>query len=175
MIKLLSLLSLVFILACNTSTTPETKTKQEPTISPTINKISVVDYDGLAPIFAQQSDTTYVINFWATWCKPCVTELPYFLELHEKYKDQKYKFIFVSLDFPKQIEKKLIPFLQKNPLPGKVIVLDDSDSNRWIPEVDPEWSGAIPATVVYNSDHKIFAEKSFHDFPELADWVETLK
>jgi len=53
--------------------------------------------------------------------------------------------------------------------------LDDPNSNRWIPMVDPEWSGAIPATVVYNSNRKIFAEKSFHDFPELADWVETLK
>lgn len=174
MTRLLLLLSLVFTLACNTATPPEVKTEKEVASTPS-SKIPVVDYDGLAPIFAQKSDTTYVINFWATWCKPCVAELPYFLKLHEKYKNQKYKFIFVSLDFPKQIEKKLIPFLKKNPLPGEVIVLDDSDSNRWIPEVDPEWSGAIPATVVYNSDRKIFAEKSFHDFPELADWVETLK
>ena len=68
-----------------------------------------------------------------------------------------------------------MPFLEKNPLPGEIIVLDDSDSNTWIPAVDPEWSGAIPATMVYQGDRKIFAEKSFHDFPELSNWVETLK
>ncbi len=170
------LLSFLSLLACNTATQPEVVTeKKETTPTSTATKIPVVDYNGLAPIFAQKSDTTYVINFWATWCKPCVAELPYFLELHEKYKDQKYKFIFVSLDFPKQIQKKLVPFLEKNPLPGEVIVLDDADANSWIPKVDPKWSGAIPATVVYNGDRKIFAEKSFHDFPELADWVETLK
>jgi len=175
MTRLLSLLSFIFLLACNTVTAPEVKNDQEVSAALTAKKIPVVDYDGLAPIFAQKSDTTYIINFWATWCKPCVAELPYFLELEKKYKDQKYKFIFVSLDFPKQIEKKLVPFLEKNPLPGEVIVLDDSDSNNWIPKVDPKWSGAIPATIVYNGDRKIFAEKSFHDFPELADWVETLK
>lgn len=177
MIRLFLLLSLVFILACNTASSPKEDTKTATTAStntPSI-KIPVVDYNGLEPIFTQKSDTTYVINFWATWCKPCVAELPYFLELHKKYEGQKYKFIFVSLDFPKQINKKLIPFLEKNPLPGDVIVLDDSDSNTWIPKVDPEWSGAIPATVVYNRERKIFAEKSFHDFPELANWVETLK
>jgi len=151
MIKFISIFSLVFILACNTTTTPEVKTESDTPATLATNQIPVVDYDGLAPIFA------------------------YFLDLHKKYKDQKYKFIFVSLDFPKQIDKKLKPFLEKNPLPGDVIVLDDSDSNRWIPEVDPEWSGAIPATVIYNSNRKIFAEKSFHDFPELDEWVETLK
>lgn len=175
MTKFISLFFLMLIMACNTATPPEVKPEKEVSTTTGANKIPVVDYDGLAPIFTQKSDTTYVINFWATWCKPCVAELPYFLELHKKYQDQKYKFIFVSLDFPKQIQKKLVPFLEKNPLPGDVIVLDDADSNRWIPEVDPKWSGAIPATVVYNGDRKIFAEKSFHDFPELADWVETLK
>jgi thiol-disulfide isomerase/thioredoxin len=178
MIRLLSLLSLVFILACNNNTTSSSEVKTEKVAETPMTssvEIPVVDYNGLAPIFAHKSDTTYVINFWATWCKPCVAELPYFLELHKKYEGQKYKFIFVSLDFPKQINKKLIPFLEKKPLPGDVIVLDDSDSNNWIPKVDPEWSGAIPATVVYNGDRKIFAEKSFHDFPELANWVETLK
>ncbi len=176
MIRLLSLFSLLCFLACNTPTPPEVDTEKLPEkTTAATSKIPVVDYNGLAPIFTQKSDTTYVINFWATWCKPCVAELPYFLELHETYKDQKYKFIFVSLDFPKQIEKKLMPFLEKNPLPGEVIVLDDSDSNTWIPAVDPEWSGAIPATMVYNGDRKIFAEKSFHDFTELSDWVETLK
>lgn len=176
MIRLLSLFSLLCFLACNTPTPPEVDTEKLPEkTTAATSKIPVVDYNGLAPIFTQKSDTTYVINFWATWCKPCVAELPYFLELHKKYQDRKFKFIFVSLDFPKQIEKKLMPFLEKNPLPGEVIVLDDSDSNTWIPAVDPEWSGAIPATMVYNGDRKIFAEKSFHDFTELSDWVETLK
>lgn len=131
------------------------------------SSIPIYDYAGLAPIFEYKTDTTYVINFWATWCKPCVEELPYFVSLHDKYKDQKFKLIFVSLDFPKQIEKKLIPFLQKNQLPGEMMVLDDPDSNTWINAIDPEWSGAIPATIVYNANKREFHEQSFDDFEQL--------
>jgi len=102
----------------------------------------------LAFIFQQKNDTTYVINFWATWCAPCVKELPYFEKLNQKYTDKKVKVILVSQDFSKQLEKKLKPFLEKNKLQSEVLVLIDPDANSWIDKVNPAWSGAIPATVI---------------------------
>lgn len=166
--------------SCNSTPKDTPATATPSTTAETIKsqpdkKIPVLTFDQLQPIFQQQNDTTYLINFWATWCAPCVKELPYFEEYIAQQKGKKFKAIFVSLDFPKQIEKKLIPFLAKKPLPGDVIVLDDPDANGWIPKVDPDWSGAIPATYLYQGDKKIFAERSFHDFDELNEWVKTMK
>jgi len=168
--------ALLLLFACNPPTTTSTGSETPTTtVATPPTTIPVLTFDELAPIFQVENDTTYVINFWATWCKPCVAELPYFMELHKKHEGGKFKMIFVSLDFPKQIEKKLLPFLAKNPLPGPVLVLDDPDANAWIPRVHPDWSGAIPATYVYQGKQNIFAERTFHDVSELNDWVETLK
>lgn len=135
--------------------------------------VEIVDFDGLKPIFENNSDQVYIINFWATWCKPCVEELPYFEQIHEEYKNQEVKVILVSLDFPKQIKSKLIPFLEKHQLKSDVIVLDDPNANFWINEVDPSWSGAIPATVVYKADKRQFFEKNFVSFEELNNIIKS--
>ena len=123
--------------------------------------IQIVDFEGLKPYLKKHNDTTYVVNFWATWCKPCVKELPYFEQLNENYKDKKVKVILVSLDFAKTYESNLIPFVKKRGLKSEVILLNDPDSNNWINKVDKTWSGAIPATIVYNSTSRNFYEKSF--------------
>lgn len=114
-----------------------------------------------------KNDTTYVINFWATWCKPCVAELPYFEALHEAHKDDKIKVVLVSLDFPKQLETKLVPFIEKRNLQPEVVVLLDGKYNDWIDKVSPKWSGSIPATLVYNKSKRVFYEQEFHDLAEL--------
>lgn len=129
-------------------------------------------YAALEKTFKNDSDTTYVVNFWATWCKPCVEELPYFETLHNTYADKKVKVILVSLDFKKQIEKKLVPFIEKNNLQSNVVVLVDPDANRWIDAIDPEFSGAIPATKIYRQGKSAFYEKSFASFDELNNIVK---
>ena len=136
-------------------------------------EVEVVDFEGLSPIFEHKGDQVYIINFWATWCKPCVEELPYFEQIHEAYPNQEVKVILVSLDFPNQIKSKLIPFLEKHHLKSDVIVLDDSNSNFWINEVDPSWSGAIPATVIYKNDQRQFFEKNFVSFKELNNIIKS--
>ncbi|WP_397363459.1 redoxin domain-containing protein [Olleya sp. R77988] len=124
--------------------------------------LKVVDFEGLeAYLAAKDKSETYVINFWATWCAPCVKELPYFEKLNANYLDKKVEVILVSLDFPKHIDTKLKPFLKKQKLKSEVILLDDVDSNTWIPKVDKDWSGAIPATIIYNQDKTVFYERSF--------------
>jgi thiol-disulfide isomerase/thioredoxin len=104
----------------------------------------------LERLLQNKSDTTFVINFWATWCKPCVEELPVFDSVLRYYPTEKVSLILVSLDFKSQYSTRLIPFINKNnPLP-EVFLLDEPDYNTWIEKVDKSWSGAIPATLIFN-------------------------
>lgn len=129
-------------------------------------------FDSFEHILNQESDTTYLINFWATWCGPCVKELPYIEGLVDLYNDKKYKSILVSLDFEKQIESKLIPFLNKNEIKSDVVVLLDGKSSKWIDRVDPSWSGAIPITIIYNKNKREFFEEQFHSTEELIEIID---
>jgi thiol-disulfide isomerase/thioredoxin len=136
------------------------------------NNIQIVDYEGLKPYLERESDTIYLINFWATWCKPCVDELPYFETINANYQDKKLKVLLVSLDFPEQIETRLKPFIQEQNLKSQIILLDDGNSNYWIEQIDSRWSGAIPATVIYGNGFRDFYEKTFK-FPELDSIVKS--
>ncbi len=122
-----------------------------------------------------KNDTTYVINFWATWCKPCVEELPYFEQLHTQFKDQKVKVVLVSLDFKKDFEKKLVPFIASRKLQPVVVALQDSRYNDWIDQVSTAWGGAIPVTLVYQGEKKAFKDDQFANYEELKAMVEKVK
>ncbi len=124
-------------------------------------KIPSINFEELQPLLQKSNDTTYVINFWATWCKPCIKELPAFEKLNKNYSDQKVKVLLVSLDFPKQLESQVIPFVEKRDIISEVVLLNDPDANSWIPKVDTSWTGAIPATLMYTKQHRKFYERSF--------------
>lgn len=113
----------------------------------------------------QGGDTTFIVNFWATWCGPCVKELPYFEQLHEDAAGTNRKVLLVSLDFVTQLESNVIPFLEKKQLKSEVVLMDESRPNEWIPRVSKEWSGAIPATLFVNTQKKTrhFHEGSFEE------------
>lgn len=175
--NLASILLLVLINICYQSCAQAPVAKQSPTLPPPAkvlaNNIPVYDeFAQLAPLFQQQSDTTYVINFWATWCKPCVEELPYFEKLHEAMQGQKVKVILVSLDFPRQLDAKLVPYVQKNQLKSEVIALTDGDFNSWIDKVSPEWGGAIPVTIIYNAQKRHFYGEQFPNYEALEKLVK---
>ncbi|PKP00720.1 MAG: alkyl hydroperoxide reductase [Bacteroidetes bacterium HGW-Bacteroidetes-9] len=123
--------------------------------------VKVVDFKGLEPVLNLRNDTTYVVNFWATWCIPCIKELPYFQKIDSKYKDENVKVLLVSLDFLKHIDTRLRPFIEKHEIIADVMLMNDPDSNSWIDKVSPDWSGALPATVIYNRNFRAFYEKSF--------------
>jgi len=120
---------------------------------------------------AKDNDTTYLVNFWATWCGPCVKELPYIEAVAEKYKDRAYQTILVSLDLPRKLESKLVPFLNEHNISSEVVVLLDGKANNWIDKVDPSWSGAIPITLIFNKDKKEFHETEYHSTKEIEDLV----
>ena len=109
----------------------------------------------LEKILNNPDDRLYVVNFWATWCGPCVKEFPVFEKVSKEYTGGKVKFIMISLDFPSQVEKQLIPFLKKNNSSLDVAVMMDVDYNSWIDKVDDSWQGDIPATLVFNNAKKM--------------------
>ena len=141
----------------------------------TVNDIATVNYEGLEPIFTKEDNKTYVINFWATWCLPCVKELPYFERINQNYKDQNVEVILVSLDFPNQKEKRLITYINQKKLQSKVIHFDDPNEQVWIPKIDESWTGAIPATIIYNKDKRKFYEQSFTEDELLKELKSFLK
>jgi thiol-disulfide isomerase/thioredoxin len=137
-------------------------------------KVNAYDFSRLEYFLNRKNDTTYVVNFWATWCVPCVQELPHFEKLNTEHKDQKVKVLLVSLDMHKMVESRLIPFIKEKNLQSDVVLLRDPDANSWIDKVDKNWSGAIPATVIYRNDKRNFYEKSF-TYAELEKEVNNFK
>lgn len=133
------------------------------------NKIISYHFNKLEPLLHQQDDQVHVVNFWATWCAPCVEELPYFKELEQK-KDV--DLLLVSMDIPIMKETHLVPFVAKNDIQSQVILLDDPNSNVWIPKVDKSWDGAIPATLIYTSEKRKFYAHAFKDYDELLTEIE---
>jgi thiol-disulfide isomerase/thioredoxin len=125
----------------------------------TNSSIPITNFDGVRPLLNQNNDTTYVINFWATWCAPCIKELPYLENLGKNYANAKVKVILINLDFPNHYQSRLLPFVDEKNLKSTIIMLDDPDANSWINEVDPSWTGSIPATLIYNAKNRIFLEK----------------
>ena len=121
--------------------------------------VKLIDSDELTDLSWKSSDTTYVINFWATWCSPCVKEIDYFEELHRAGAYDKLKVVLVSLDFPNQVERRVIPFLEKKKISATVLLMTDLDYNAWIERVDKSWTGAIPATLIYNKEGRVFLEQ----------------
>lgn len=107
-------------------------------------------------------DTVYIINFWATWCGPCVAELPEFNKLYKAYDGRPVKIILVSLDFKQAYPMKLERFVDKQGLLPQVMWLSDTDPNEYIPKIDNGWQGSIPATVIVSpgSGQKKFIEGS---------------
>ena len=122
-------------------------------------EIPEINRGDISDLVGNNNDTTYVINFWATWCSPCVREIAYFEELHRIYTGDPVKVILVSLDFPNQKDQRVVPFLEEKEITATVMLVSDLDYNAWIDLVDPSWSGALPATLIYRGKSRVFLEK----------------
>lgn len=123
-------------------------------------------------VIQYDNDTLYVVNFWATWCKPCVAELPYFEAAGEKYKSQKVKVLLVSLDFIRD-KQKLEKFVLERTIKNEVMLLNAGNPNLWIDKIEPEWGGAIPATILYRKGEKLFFREGEFQQTELDSLIQT--
>jgi thiol-disulfide isomerase/thioredoxin len=116
-----------------------------------VTKVPSVKIDDLNTRMKSGNDTVYVVNFWATWCAPCVAELPYFEQIDSAYAGKPVKVILVSTDFKKDYKARVVPFVERKKLHSEVNFLDEIYDNEWIPKVDSSWQGNIPATKIYYS------------------------
>jgi thiol-disulfide isomerase/thioredoxin len=94
-----------------------------------------------------------VINFWATWCAPCVKELPFFEKLNSENK--KVQVLLVSMDYdldpnPEKVKK----FIVRKKIESEVVILEEENPSDWIDKIDKEWSGALPSTLIVNPVNK---------------------
>lgn len=108
----------------------------------------------------QENDTLYVVNFWATWCIPCVKELPHFKELSREYANRPVKFILMSLDAKDKIAQTNA-FIQKKKIGIETHLFAAGDPNVWINALEPSWEGSIPATFLFQHGTKLAFKESY--------------
>lgn len=132
----------------------------------------VIKFPELEKELQARTKNIRVYNFWATWCRPCIQELPYFEALNSEYSDV--DVILVSFDFPDQHDR-VGAFIQKHGIESVVKILDETDFNAFIDKINAKWSGAIPATLIIDSeDQHHFYEKAFEK-DELFETIDKLK
>jgi thiol-disulfide isomerase/thioredoxin len=145
------------------------------TITIFAQEVQKVSDSELKALLSNKNDKLYIINFWATWCGPCVKEIPHFEKVAAEFPSHEVEFIMASLDFPSQLEKTLIPFIKKNKMKLNVILIEDTDYDKWIRDVDKNWQGNIPVTLFFNNSKDIrrFESKALEE-SELRDIIRDL-
>jgi thiol-disulfide isomerase/thioredoxin len=111
--------------------------------------------------FSKKTDSVYVVNFWGTFCIPCVHEMPYLQSISGKYKTQKVKLLLVSLDLPNYYPNQIASFAAKNNIYADIVWLDESNADHFCPQIDKKWQGDMPATIFVNpkTGYKAFFEE----------------
>ncbi|MDW7692855.1 TlpA disulfide reductase family protein [Flammeovirgaceae bacterium SG7u.111] len=125
-------------------------------------KVTKIGIKEVKEITNSSEDKLYVVNFWATWCAPCIAELPAFETAFNKYEPKGVEFSMISLDFPNHLEKKVIPFVERKSMPQPVFLLDYGKDQDWYNMVEEKWDGAIPVTLIFNNakkQRKVFVGK----------------
>ncbi len=134
----------------------------------------VEDYHLLIEAVNQQDNKVYVVNFWATWCVPCVKELPDFVRVYNENKGRSdFEMVLVSLDRSSDYETKVKPFIEEHQLTPPVVLLADvKRMNEWIPSIHKSWSGAIPATAIYKNGKQIYFHEGVLSYEELKTLIQ---
>lgn len=120
--------------------------------------VKLLNVDQLYERVKKGKDTTYVVNFWATWCAPCIKELPHFEKLQSEYKSEKLAVLLVSVDFKSKLNSAVNPFVKRKKIKNEVFLLNESSPQEYIDRIDPSWSGSIPATLFIKDDKRKFVE-----------------
>jgi len=131
-------------------------------------KVEKINQSSLEKIIKNRDGKVLFLNVWATWCAPCKEEFPDLVKLADKYKKSKVDFIGLSVDFPDEVDSKIIPFLKKNKANFKIYVNDFDDVEDLINFINKKWNGAIPATFIFDKTGKqqkyILGMRDFDEF-----------
>ena len=122
-------------------------------------QVKMLDRHQLDSMLSKSNDTAYVYNFFASWCAPCIKEIPALIQFAEYNKSKKVKLCLISLDFKKDIDRALLPIIDSFKINEYVYWMNESNPNSWINSVDKKWSGSIPATlIVHHQKKKLITE-----------------
>ena len=143
---------------------------------PAVNTINV---KGLDSLIHRRNGKILFLNIWATWCQPCVEEFPDIVKLSRRYQGEKVDFAAVSVDYPDELESKVRPFVAAHSVPFNVYVANVKKDEDLINEVNPSWSGAVPATLIFDAKGKqqvfLFGQSTMSVFKTKLDSVLGLK
>jgi len=123
----------------------------------------LIRIDQLQSEIKSERDRIQVVNFWATWCAPCLKELPLFEKLNAERGDIRVRLVSLDLDLDPNPDK-VRNFVVRKKIKSEVIILDEKNPNEWIDKIDKSWTGALPATLVINNKtgKRKFVEKELH-------------
>jgi thiol-disulfide isomerase/thioredoxin len=135
----------------------------------------VVKLKEVEKIMKTSSEQIQVINFWATWCGPCIKEMPLLENLGKQRPDVKITLVSLDLDLDANTDK-VIKFVERKGIQSTVLILDETDPNSWISKIDKSWSGSLPATLVINTktNKRAFAGKELQE-GELEMMIDSIK
>jgi thiol-disulfide isomerase/thioredoxin len=115
--------------------------------NPPVQKIKITDLES----YIAASDHPVIVNFWATFCVPCVKEIPYFQSTVAHFKDQNVELVLVSLDLPDYYPEKIGDFVKKQGYTARILWLNETNADYFCPRVDPRWTGGIPSSLFINN------------------------
>ena len=117
--------------------------------------IQVIDTPGLVQALERGRGRVVVLNLWATWCPPCVEEMPHFAAFHRRYAPKGVKLLSVSVDHPDTLEDRVRPFAREHNLPFGVLVVDERSPEALGRALNVEWGGSVPVTFVFDKKGRL--------------------
>ncbi len=137
--------------------------------------VAPIDVKGIDHLLHVRNGRALFLNVWATWCQPCVEEFPDIVKVYAEYRNAGIDFAAISVDYPDEIESKILPFLASRAVPFEVYVANVKKEEDFINAVDSSWSGAVPATFILDTNGKqrafVFGQKTFAFFKAEIDSV----